>query len=89
MAVSGAASPLIVAEGVNLLKDKLSYLTIGMISGAILTVDVLSWATNRMRRRLTVRTVADVVMTLRTDAFRAATDHDLSFYDQFSSGRIV
>jgi ATP-binding cassette subfamily B protein len=89
MAVTGAASPLIVAEGVNLLKDKLSYLTIGLISGAILTVDVLSWAANRMRRRLTVRTVADVVMTLRTDAFRAAAGHDLSFYDQFSSGRIV
>jgi ATP-binding cassette subfamily B protein len=89
MATAGAASPLIVAEGVNLLKDNLAYLAIGLISGAILTVDVLSWAANRMRRRLTVRTVADVVMTLRTSAFQAAADHDLSFYDQFSSGRIV
>ena len=89
MAVAGAASPLIVSEGVNLLKDNLGYVTIGLISASILTVDVLNWLANRMRRRLTVRTVADVVMSLRTDAFRAAAEHDLSFYDQFSSGRIV
>jgi ATP-binding cassette subfamily B protein len=89
MAVAGASSPLIVSEGVNLLKDNLSLVSIGLISGAILTVDVLNWVANRMRRRLIVSTVADVVMTLRTDAFRAAADHDLSFYDQFSSGRIV
>jgi ATP-binding cassette subfamily B protein len=33
--------------------------------------------------------VGDVVLGLRTKAFRAAAEHDLSFYDQFSSGRIV
>ncbi len=88
-ASAGAASPLIVSEGVNLIKDNLSYLAIGLISASILIVDVLSWLANRMRRRLVVRTIADVVMTLRTDTFRATAEHDLSFYDQFSSGRIV
>ena len=28
-------------------------------------------------------------MTLRIDAFRSAANHDLSFYDKFSSGRVV
>src|SRR5215510_16132366 len=36
-----------------------------------------------------LRAVGDVVLDLRTRAFRAAAEHDLSFYDQFSSGRIV
>ena len=45
----------------------------------------MNWA----RRSLTQRAVGDVVLTLRTQAFRAAAEHDLSFYDQFSSGRIV
>jgi ATP-binding cassette subfamily B protein len=36
-----------------------------------------------------VRAVGDGVLDLRTRAFRAAAEHDLSFYDQFSSGRIV
>ncbi len=33
--------------------------------------------------------MGDVVLNLRTLAFRAAVEHDLSFYDQFSSGRIA
>jgi ATP-binding cassette, subfamily B, bacterial len=28
-------------------------------------------------------------LTLRTDAFRSAAEHDLSFYDEYSSGRIL
>ena len=35
-----------------------------------------------------VRTVAGVLLKLANDAFKAAAGHDLSFYDQFSSGRI-
>ena len=33
--------------------------------------------------------IASVVMQLASDGFRAATNHDLSFYDEYSSGRIV
>lgn len=89
MAAAGAASPLIVARGVDLLARKPSTMTILLISAVLLLVNLLIWAANWWRRRLTVRAVGDVILTLRTDAFRAATDHDLSFYDQFSSGRIV
>jgi hypothetical protein len=47
------------------------------------------WGLNWLRRSLIVRAVGDVVLDMRTRAFRAAAEHDLSFYDQFSSGRIV
>jgi ATP-binding cassette subfamily B protein len=33
--------------------------------------------------------VGDVVLTLRRDTFKAAAEHDLSFYDEYSSGRVV
>ena len=52
-------------------------------------VGVSLWGFNWARRSLVVRAVGDVVLELRTRAFRAAAEHDLSFYDQFSSGRIV
>ena len=55
----------------------------------MLLIGVCDWGLNWIRRRLTVRTVGDVVLNLRTLAFRAAVEHDLSFYDQFSSGRIA
>ncbi|HEX7540685.1 MAG TPA: ABC transporter ATP-binding protein, partial [Anaerolineales bacterium] len=60
-----------------------------LIGGIVLFIGVADWGLNWARRRLTVRTVGDVVLNLRTLAFRAAVEHDLSFYDQFSSGRIV
>ena len=48
-----------------------------------------SWAANWVRRRITVRIVGNIVLTLRTDAFRAAASHDLSFYDEYASGKVV
>jgi ATP-binding cassette subfamily B protein len=47
------------------------------------------WGMNWARRGLTVRVVADLILDLRARAVRAAAGHDLSFYDQLSSGRIV
>jgi ATP-binding cassette subfamily B protein len=50
---------------------------------------VLIWGLNWVRRRYVTRAAGDVMMELRQDAFAAAAGHDLSFYDEFSSGRIV
>ncbi|HJW91363.1 MAG TPA: ABC transporter ATP-binding protein [Anaerolineales bacterium] len=87
--LAGAALPVIVSRGVDLLKTGLTPLNIGLITGAILLVGVLTWLANWMRRRLVVRMIGDVILRLRSDAFRAAMQHDLSFYDQNASGRVV
>ncbi len=50
---------------------------------------LLIWVGNWIRRRAQARAVGDIVLALRRDAFGAAADHDLSFYDRFASGRIV
>ncbi|HSL45686.1 MAG TPA: ABC transporter ATP-binding protein, partial [Anaerolineales bacterium] len=69
--------------------DQPSFEAISLVSLAVLVIGVGVWALNWARRSLVVRAVGDVVQELRTRAFRAAAEHDLSFYDQFSSGRIV
>jgi ABC-type multidrug transport system fused ATPase/permease subunit len=56
---------------------------------AILAAGVLSWTLNYVRQRFTARVVGDVVLNLRKDAFDAVMARDLSFYDEFSTGRIV
>lgn len=89
IALAGAVTPIIVSRGVDVLAKQLTPLTIALLSGAILLAGVISWGANWLRRRLTVRMVGDIVLALRDDAFHAAVDHDLSFYDQYSSGRIV
>jgi ATP-binding cassette, subfamily B, bacterial len=85
----GAALPVVVARMVDLLKEQPSLQAISLVSLAVLIIGIGLWGLNWARRSLVVRAVGDVVLDLRTRAFRAAAEHDLSFYDQFSSGRIV
>jgi len=85
----GAALPVMVARMVDLLKGQPSLQAIMFVSLAVLVLGIGIWGLNWARRSLVVRAVGDVVLELRTRAFRAAAEHDLSFYDQFSSGRIV
>lgn len=89
IALAGAAVPAIVSWGVDSLEGQLSSDLIVLLIAAVLFAEVLVWAANWGRRRLTVRTIGDIVLALRTDAFRAAAAHDLSFYDLFASGKVV
>lgn len=85
---AGTLQPIVVSHGVDLMQKSPSWLTIFEIAGAVLMVGVTGWTANWINRRLTMRTVADVVLKLATDAFQASAGHDLSFFDEFSSGRI-
>ena len=89
LAVIGAALPVVVARMVDLLAEQPSLQAISLVGLAVFLLGVGLWGLNWARRSLVVRAVGDVVLDLRTRAFRAAAEHDLSFYDQFSSGRIV
>jgi ATP-binding cassette subfamily B protein len=85
----GAALPVVVSRIVDLLKAQPTLQAIGLAGLTLLLIGVGIWALNWARRALVVRSVGDVVLELRSRAFHAAAEHDLSFYDQFSSGRIV
>ncbi len=89
IAGAGAANPVIVSRGVDLLKGNLSVLNISILGGAVFAAGVISWGANWGRRRLVVRMIGNIVLKLRTDAFSASAEHDLSFYDSFASGKIV
>jgi ATP-binding cassette subfamily B protein len=89
ISAAGAATPVLVAEGVNIMTTApSSSLLIGMALG-LLILGVIIWGANWFSRRLTIRAVGDVMLELRQEAFNAAAAHDLSFYDEFSSGRVV
>lgn len=89
IALSSAIAPIIVSRGVDLLGSEITTQEILLLCGAILVAGVITWGSNWGRRRLTVRMVGDIILKIRTDAFQASVDHDLSFYDKFSSGRVV
>jgi ATP-binding cassette subfamily B protein len=55
----------------------------------VLVVGILNWTGNWVRRRLIGRVIGDTVLTLRQEAFTASVNHDMSFFDEFQSGRII
>lgn len=56
---------------------------------ALLLAGVLAWTFNYLRLSHSARVVGNVVLALRKDAFSAVLARDMSFYDEFSSGKIV
>jgi ATP-binding cassette subfamily B protein len=92
LAQTGA--PLLAAQGIELMTGVSGVLGIEpsailLLSGALLVLGVLTWGFNWARRLLTTMLIGDIVLALRLDGFRAAMNHDLSFYDKYQSGRIV
>lgn len=89
IAVAGAAQPLIVARGLDMLVAQPGLGPILVLGAVVLLIGVFNWAGNWVRRRLTVRVIGDVVLALRRDAFSASISHDMSFFDEFQTGRII
>lgn len=85
-----AVSPVIVARGLEqVTQETITTRFILILSGIILVIGILSWIANVLRRRYTTRTIAHLIRQLSTDAFSASMRQDLSFHDNFESGKIV
>ncbi len=91
LAIAGAGSllPIIVSRGVDLLGGVPQLWQLLAVGGAVLAIGLLMWFFNWGLRRLMAVTIAEVVAALAIDAYSASVEHDLSFYDEFSSGKIV
>ena len=81
--------PVLISYGIDTVVASGAINTILLLILAILLVGVFSWVCNFFRQWYTARTVGDVVLNLRKDAFQAVVARDMSFYDEFPSGKIV
>ncbi|HYN88703.1 MAG TPA: ABC transporter ATP-binding protein [Ardenticatenaceae bacterium] len=81
--------PIVISRAINRLTGQPSLGVLGGLSGSVILLGSLSWLFNYVRQSYAARAVGDVVLKLREDAFRAVTQRDLSFYDEFPSGKIV
>lgn len=81
--------PVLIARGVDQVAADRTANTMNTLIFLILGSTILSWSFNFLRQWFTARTVGDVVLQLREDAFTAVMDRDMSFFDEFSSGKIV
>lgn len=88
-ALVDTAFPLLVSYGLNLVIASKTLQTVLLLIAAILVAGILSWTFYFFRQRFTARAVGDVVLDLREDAFASVIASDMSFYDEFPSGKIV
>ena len=56
---------------------------------ALTIVTVTEYVSNYGRRRFTVVVIGKIVAQMRKDAFRAAVERDLAFYDRHKSGAVI
>lgn len=92
-AVVDMGVPVIISRGIDALANSggasapLTYLIgFGLL---VLVLSCFSWLFNYARQSYSAAAVGDVVLAIREDAFAAVTDRDMSFYDEFPSGKIV
>ncbi len=85
----GALLPITVSRGVDMLEGKSTLAGLIAVSAVVLFIGLAMWFCNWGLRRLISTAIAEVVAELSTQAYSASVEHDLSFYDEFSSGKIV
>ena len=89
MSLASAAVPIIISNSVGVMADGESDALLPLLIGIIFVIGAGVWGLNWIRRQLSTEFIADTILAMRKDAFAAAARQDLSFYDEFSSGRIV
>ena len=87
--LANLALPIVVSAAIDQLQ--FSPEDFAPISAALLLAAIASagWAANLVRQWFAAQAVGDVTLDLREDAFNAVTERDMSFYDQYPTGKIV
>ena len=86
-----SALPLLVANGLDRLTENNVEIDgdVLLLVTAILLAGAFSWIFNFIRQWRSAQVVGDVVLKLRSDAMTAVMARDLSFYDEYASGKVV
>jgi ABC-type multidrug transport system fused ATPase/permease subunit len=89
MSLASTITPIIISRGIDSLGGNPQLQYILGLAALVTVLGALGWGFNFVRQWFAARAVGDVVLALREDAFRAVMRRDLSFFDQFASGRVV
>ena len=87
--VAGTGGPILISKTIDIVAANPSVDVMLLMAGGVLLLGVAAWVFNYVRQLFSTRVVGDVVLKLRADVFNATIQHDLSFYDEHPSGKIV
>ena len=86
---AGTGGPILISKAIDILAQDPSVEKMLLLAGGVLLLGVAAWTFNYVRQMVSARVVGNVVLRLREDVFNATIQHDLSFYDEHPSGKIV
>ncbi|MEZ4512469.1 MAG: ABC transporter ATP-binding protein [Chloroflexota bacterium] len=89
ISLTATITPIIISRGIDLLSGSPQLQLLLALAAVVTVLGALGWLFNFVHLWFAAQAVGDVVLALREDAFRAVMRRDLSFFDQFASGRIV
>ena len=87
--VASTAGPIIIARGIDIVAATPTTLAIVLMGLGISLVGASAWVFNYVRQLFSARVIGNVVLQLRRDVFEATIGHDMSFYDEHPSGKVV
>jgi ABC-type multidrug transport system fused ATPase/permease subunit len=87
--VMGALGPIVIARSVDLLEQNPTTTTMALLALGVSLIGASAWVFNYIRQIFSARVTSNVVLQLRADVFAATVRHDMSFYDEIPSGKIV
>jgi ATP-binding cassette subfamily B protein len=86
---ANSAGPILISMAIDAVQDQLETGAVLLLVGGVLLLGGLGWVLNYVHRALAAQVIGDTVLRLREDVFSATIGHDLSFYDEHPSGKIV
>lgn len=86
---AGMGGPILISEAIDLVQINPTLAFILFMAGGVLLLGATAWGFNFIQQMFLARVVGDVVLKLREDVFQATIGHDLSFFDEHPSGKIV
>jgi len=87
--IAGSGAPIAISRALDLASTNPTLLTLAQVSALVLILGAIAWVSNLVHQWVSARVVGDVVLKLREDALQATLGHDISFYEEHPSGKIV
>ncbi|MBO0789804.1 MAG: ABC transporter ATP-binding protein, partial [Ktedonobacteraceae bacterium] len=84
-----AIYPVLISNIVDTATSTMAVQAVVGLIGFVLLASVLAWTCNMLRQWFSAKAVGDVVLQLRKDVFASVMERDMSFFDEFNSGKIV
>ncbi len=87
--IAGVLSPIVISRLIDLIAGRPALGVFAAGAAAIVGLGILGWVFGYIHERLGTIVVGDVVLRVREEAFQRTMAHDLSFFDEHPSGKIV